>query len=90
MLAALEPSGTIHVGGSNSVNAGMLSTDFKMTMKHNNSNHSIQSNKKMISTIRKPTDFLGNGAMNNNNGGALNPMGPVVNQLALSGKKNLQ
>jgi len=41
MLAALNPSGTIHVGGSNSVNAGMLSTDFKMTMKHNSSNHSI-------------------------------------------------
>jgi len=91
MLAALEPSGTIHVGGSSSVNAGMLSTDFKM-MKHNNSNHSIQSTKKMISTIRKPTDFLTNGALNNNNGGVMNPNlnGPVVNQLALSGKKNLQ
>lgn len=56
MLAALHPSGTIHVGGSN---AGMLSTDFKMTMKHNSSNHSIQSNKKMVGTIRKPTDLLG-------------------------------
>lgn len=37
MLAALHPSGTIHVGGSN----GMMNTDFKMTMKHNSSNHSI-------------------------------------------------
>lgn len=67
MLAALHPSGTIHVGGSSSVNAGMLSTDFKMTMKHNSSNHSIQSTKKMISTIRKPTDLLGGSNNNNNN-----------------------
>jgi len=35
----------------------MLSTDFKMTMKHNSSNNSIQSNKKMVGTIKKPTDF---------------------------------
>jgi hypothetical protein len=95
MLAALHPSGTIHVGGSSSVNTGMLSTDFKMTMKHNNSNHSIQSTKKMISTIRKPTDLLGNGAFNNNNnGGAMNAnnnmIGPGINQMVLSGKKNLQ
>ena len=92
MLAALHPSGTIHVGGSSSVNAGMLSTDFKMTMKHNSSNHSIQSTKKMISTIRKPTDLLGNGTQNNNNSGASpnNNIGPGINQLALSGKKNLQ
>ncbi len=95
MLAAIHPSGTIHVGGSSSLNAGMLSTDFKMTMKHNSSNHSIQSTKKMISTIRKPTDLLGNGALNNNNsGGVMNPNnnlnGPGINQLALSGKKNLQ
>jgi hypothetical protein len=41
MLAALHPSGTIHVGGSNNLNSGMMSTDFKMTMKHNSSNHSI-------------------------------------------------
>jgi len=38
----------------------MMSTDFKSTMKHNSSNHSIPS-KKMISTIRKPTDLLGAG-----------------------------
>ena len=41
MLAALHPSGTIHVGGSNNLNSGMMNTDFKMTMKHNSSNHSI-------------------------------------------------
>jgi hypothetical protein len=60
MLAALHPSGTIHVGGSN----GMMNTDFKMTMKHNSSNHSIQSTKKMIATIRKPTDLLVGGYAN--------------------------
>lgn len=36
----------------------MMSTDFKNTMKHNSSNHSIQT-KKMLNTIRKPTDFFG-------------------------------
>jgi len=43
MLAALHPSGTIHVsgGGGSGNHAGMLTTDFKMTMKHNSSNHSI-------------------------------------------------
>ncbi len=41
MLAALHPSGTIHVGGSSNLNSGMMNTDFKMTMKHNSSNHSI-------------------------------------------------
>ena len=43
MLAALHPSGTIHVGsGSGNIGAaGMMTTDFKMTMKHNSSNHSI-------------------------------------------------
>lgn len=35
-----------------------MSTDFKSTMKHNSSNHSIQT-KKMLNTIRKPTDLLG-------------------------------
>ena len=64
MLAALHPSGTIHVGGSNNLNSGMMNTDFKMTMKHNSSNHSIQSTKKMIATIRKPTDLLGSGYTN--------------------------
>jgi hypothetical protein len=80
MLAALHPSGTIHVGGSNALHAGMLSTDFKMTMKHNSSNNSIQSTKKMMATIRKPTDLLGGGP------GAL--LG-ASNQIAMhSGKKN--
>ena len=41
MLAALHPSGTIHVGGSSNMNAAMMNTDFKMTMKHNSSNQSI-------------------------------------------------
>ena len=36
----------------------MINTDFKMTMKHTNSNNSMQTTKKMISTIRKPTDLL--------------------------------
>jgi hypothetical protein len=59
MLAALHPSGTIHMGGSNNLASSMINnTDFKMTMKHNSSNHSIQSTKKMITTIRKPTDLL--------------------------------
>ena len=41
MLAHLQPSGTIYVGGSNNMNPGMMNTDFKMTMKHNSSNQSI-------------------------------------------------
>jgi len=50
MIAALHPAGTIHVGGQNSLGGtinnssimmGMMSTDFKNTMKHNSSNHSI-------------------------------------------------
>ena len=61
MLAAIHPSGTIHVGPSNNMNPGMMNTDFKMTMKHNSSNHSIQSTKKMIATIRKPTDLMASG-----------------------------
>ena len=80
MLAALNPSGTIHVTGvgSNGVNPnnstismGMMSTDFKSTMKHNSSNNSIQSTKKnnMIATIRKPTDFIGAGQAGIKKGG---------------------
>lgn len=72
MLAALNPSGTIHVTGvgsganqnNSTISMGMMSTDFKSTMKHNSSNNSIQSTKKnnnMIATIRKPTDFIGAG-----------------------------
>lgn len=70
MLAALHPSGTIHVTGvggsgitganSSTISVGMMSTDFKSTMKHNSSNNSIHSHgqhKKMVSTIRKPTDL---------------------------------
>ena len=65
MLAALHPSGTIHVTGVNNANSstisvGMMSTDFKSTMKHNSSNNSIHSHghkKHMVTTIRKPTDL---------------------------------
>ena len=74
MLAALHPSGTIHVTGMGSnrggglighnpnnstISVGMMSTDFKSTMKHNSSNNSISTKKNMLSTIRKPTDFVG-------------------------------
>ena len=67
MLATLNPSGTIHVAGggigglnSSTISVGMMSTDFKSTMKHNSSNNSIHSHghqKKMVTTIRKPTDL---------------------------------
>ena len=69
MLAALHPSGTMHVTGvgntnSSTISVGMMSTDFKSTMKHNSSNNSIHShggNKKaMVTTIRKPTDLNAN------------------------------
>ena len=74
MLAAIHPSGTIHVTGvgsnksglmgtqnpnSSTISVGMMSTDFKSTMKHNSSNNSIHSKKNMLSTIRKPTDLIG-------------------------------
>ena len=87
MLAALHPSGTIHVGASNNMNAGMMNTDFKMTMKHNSSNHSIQSTKKMIATIRKPTDLMASG-YNGLGGGGPSALLGQSNQLVLSGKKN--
>lgn len=70
MLATLHPSGTIQVtgvnnaGNSSTVSVGMMSTDFKSTMKHNSSNNSIHSHgakKQMITTIRKPTDHGNNG-----------------------------
>lgn len=68
MLATLNPSGTIHVAGggiggvnNSTISVGMMSTDFKSTMKHNSSNNSIishgQQQKKMVTTIRKPTDL---------------------------------
>ena len=89
MLAALHPSGTIHVGASNNVNSGMMNTDFKMTMKHNSSNHSIQSTKKMIATIRKPTDMMASGYANGlGNSQGANALLGQSNQLVLSGKKN--
>lgn len=56
MLVALHPSGTIHVGGSK--NMGAINDQFKMTMKHNSSNHSIQSTKKVMAPIKKPTEVL--------------------------------
>lgn len=56
MLVALHPSGTINVGGSK--NMGAINDQFKMTMKHNSSNHSIQSTKKVMAPIKKPTDVL--------------------------------
>jgi hypothetical protein len=87
MLAALHPSGTIHVGGSSNMNAAMMNTDFKMTMKHNSSNQSIQSTKKMIATIRKPTDLLASGYANGLNGGPSALVGQST-QLVMSGKKN--
>ena len=87
MLAALHPSGTIHVGGSKNLSPGMLNADFKMTMKHNSSNHSIQSTKKMIATIKKPTDLLG-GYGNGQLGGGPSALLGTSNQLVLSGKKN--
>lgn len=69
MLAALHPSGTMHVTGvgnanSSTISMGMMSTDFKSTMKHNSSNNSIHSHggtkKQIVTTIRKPTDLVGN------------------------------
>jgi hypothetical protein len=88
MMAALHPSGTIHVGASNNMNPGMMNTDFKMTMKHNSSNHSIQSTKKMIATIRKPTDLLASGYANGLGGAGPSALLGQSNQLVLSGKKN--
>ena len=91
MLAALNPSGTIHVtgvgrnGGGNQNNStismGMMSTDFKSTMKHNSSNNSIQSTKKnnMMATIRKPTDFIGNGPGIKKNGNYMSPYSQKMN-----------
>ncbi len=88
MLAALHPSGTIHLGASNNLASGLIGNDFKMTMKHNSSNHSIQSTKKMITTIRKPTD-LGGGPIHAGQHIGIGASGLIgQNPLVLSGKKN--
>lgn len=83
MLAALHPSGTIHLGANSNLTPGLMGTDFKMTMKHNSSNHSIQSTKKMISTIRKPIDLGGPQQLGIGASGLIGQ-----NPLVLSGKKN--
>jgi len=58
----------MHVTGvgntiNSTISVGMMSTDFKSTMKHNSSNNSIHSHggpkKGMVTTIRKPTDLGG-------------------------------
>lgn len=79
--------------GSNGVNpnnstisVGMMSTDFKSTMKHNSSNNSIQSTKKnnnMIATIRKPTDFIGGGQAGIKKGG--NYLSPYSQKMNMKG-----
>jgi len=100
MIAALHPAGTIHVGGHNnmggtinggSIMMGMMSTDFKNTMKHNSSNHSIQT-KKMLNTIRKPADFFG-GYGNGSHGtkkGSGSYMSPYSQKMVAKGQHNLQ
>jgi len=96
MLAALNPSGTIHVTGvgsganqnNSTISMGMMSTDFKSTMKHNSSNNSIQSTKKtsnnMIATIRKPTDFIGAGQTGMK--GGKNYMSPYSHKMSMNKK----
>ena len=98
MLAALNPSGTIHVTGvgtngaanqnNSTISVGMMSTDFKSTMKHNSSNNSIQSTKKtnnMIATIRKPTDFIGGGQAGIKKGGGGNYLSPYSQKMGMKG-----
>ena len=70
----------MHVGGTNNWNAAIGNPDFKMTMKHNSSNQSIQSTKKMIQTIRKPTELF--------SGGLRGPSALVSEKGALGVKKN--
>ena len=69
-----QPFGHIASGNSTTLSLGLVSTDFKSTMKHNSSNHSIPS-KKMISTIRKPSDLLGGGMTHYGHGGMTNAHG---------------
>lgn len=96
MLHAQNPSGTIHVTGvgnngvnqnNSTVTIGMMSTDFKSTMKHQSSNSSIQSNnknQKMIATIRKPTDFIGGGPTGIKKGGN-NYLSPYSQKMNMKG-----
>jgi len=94
MFAALHPSGTIHVTGVNNANTstisvGMMSTDFKSTMKHNSSNNSIHSHgpkKQMVTTIRKPTDLGGNKINKGNGGGSY--MSPYSQKMATKSPNN--
>ena len=95
MLAALHPAGTIHVGGgvggtinNSSIMMGMMSTDFKSTMKHNSSNHSIQT-KKMLNTIRKPADLLGGFGSHGNKKGSGSYMSPYSQKMVAKGQHNL-
>jgi hypothetical protein len=97
MIAALHPAGTIHVGGQNnmggtinngSIMMGMMSTDFKNTMKHNNSNHSIQT-KKMLNTIRKPTDFFSGFGVHGNKKGSGSYLSPYSQKMVAKGQHNL-
>ena len=100
MIGALHPAGTIHVGGQNSLGGtinnssimmGMMSTDFKNTMKHNSSNHSIQT-KKLLNTIRKPADFFG-GFGSGSHGtkkGSGSYMSPYSQKMVAKGQHNLQ
>ena len=55
-----EPITGVNNANSSTISVGMMSTDFKSTMKHNSSNNSIHSHgpkKQMVTTIRKPTDL---------------------------------
>jgi hypothetical protein len=97
MIAAMHPAGTIHVGGQNnmggtinngSIMMGMMSTDFKNTMKHNSSNHSIQT-KKMLNTIRKPADFFGGFGSHGSKKGSGSYLSPYSQKMVAKGQHNL-
>lgn len=64
----------------------MVSTDFKSTMKHNSSNQSIPS-KKMVSTIRKPSDLFNGGVTQYGQGAGMAPYGGKKNYLSPYSKK---
>jgi len=92
MLAALHPSGTMHVTGvgttnNSTISMGMMSTDFKSTMKHNSSNNSIHSHggapkKAMQTTIRKPTDLSVNSKVTGKAGNGNTYMSPYSQKIA--------